>query len=121
MTILHNEEQPIDLKGLDSESHRCIDCGYNTFPGAPPRELAECLMNRDGQCPITITCDSEVYFVKDSVWKAAGMESWGGCLCVGCLERRIGRSLKPKDFDRNHIFNNPGLPRTERLADRLGY
>jgi hypothetical protein len=102
MTVLHNEEQPISLKGLQSEHHNCIDCGYNTFPGAPPRELAEFLMERDGAIPHTITEDSEIYIVKDKVWKAAGMEPYGGCLCVVCLERRIGRRLKPKDFDRNH-------------------
>jgi hypothetical protein len=37
------------------------------------------------------------------------MEPYGGCLCIGCLERRIGRKLKPKDFERNHPFNNSGL------------
>jgi hypothetical protein len=68
-----------------------------------------------------ISTDSEIYTVRDKVWKAAGMEGWGGCLCIGCLEKRIGRKLKPKDFDRNHAFNLPGLPRTERLRDRLGY
>jgi hypothetical protein len=47
MTILHKDE-PLDLKGLMSEHHNCIDCGHNTMPGAPPRELAEFLMNRDG-------------------------------------------------------------------------
>ena len=26
------------------------------------------------------------------------MEPYGGCLCIGCLEKRIGRKLKPKDF-----------------------
>jgi hypothetical protein len=120
MTVLHNVEPPLSLKGHGSESHDCIDCGYNTFPGSPPRELAEFLMNRDGEFEVTITGDSELYFVKDSVWKAAGMEPWGGCLCIGCLERRIGRKLKPKDFDRNHIFNRPVLPCTDRLRDRRG-
>src|SRR6516164_10227215 len=117
MTILHNEEQPLSLKGLMSEHHNCIDCGYNTHPGSPPRELAEFLMNLDGHAPITFTRDSEVYIVKNSVWKAAGLEPYGGCLCIGCLERRIGRRLKPKDFERDHSFNNPALPCTDRLRD----
>ena len=121
MTILHNVEPPLSLKGCHSESQCCIDCGYNTNPGAPPRELAEFLMNRDGEVPMTLTRDSEIYLVRNKVWKAAGMEPWGGCLCVGCLERRIGRRLKPKDFELDHVFNNPGLPRSDRLSDRLGY
>ena len=120
-TVLHNEEQPVSLVGLHSESQCCVDCGYNTNPGLPPRELAEFLMNRDGSAPMTFTCDSENYIVKHSVWKAVGIKPYGGCLCIGCLERRIGRKLKPRDFDRNHIFNSPDLPRTERLRDRLGY
>jgi hypothetical protein len=119
MTILHKDEQPLDLKRLHSESQCCIDCGYNTFPGCPPRELAEFLINRDGTFNTAYTEDSEVYMVRDSVWKAAGMEPYGGCLCVGCLEKRIGRKLKPKDFP-SHSFNNPGMPCTERLRDRRG-
>jgi hypothetical protein len=66
------------------------------------------------------TCDdkSEVYTVRDAVWKKAGMEPYGGCLCIGCLERRIGRRLKPKDFPRDHPFH--GLPGTPRLRNRRG-
>src|SRR5262249_40354418 len=121
MTILHKDKQPLDLKGLMSEHHNCIDCGYNTFPGSPPRELAEFLMNRDGSVPMTISDDSEVYIVRDAVWKKAGMEPYGGCLCIGCLACRIGRKLKPKDFVPDHPFNNPELPCTERLRDRREY
>jgi hypothetical protein len=120
VTILHNEEQPLSLKGLVSESQCCVDCGYNTNPGAPGRELAEFLTNRDGEYPWAVTPDSENYFVKNSVWKAAGMEPYGGCLCVGCLEHRIGRQLKPKDFDWRHPFNNREMPCTDRLRDRRG-
>jgi hypothetical protein len=41
---------------------------------------------------------------------------WGeGCLCIGCLEKRIGRRLKPKDFT-DHPFNQ--LPGTPRLLNR---
>ena len=118
MTILHKDKQPISMKGLYSEHHACIDCGMNTFPGAPPRELAEFLMNRDGVFPITISDKCEVYYVRDSVWKKAGMEPYGGCLCIGCLERRLGRRLKPKDFIR-HVFN--GLPGSARLLQRRKY
>ena len=100
MTILHSEEQPTDTKGVYSESHNCVDCGYNTAPGAPPSA-------------------SEVYMVRDTVWKAAGMEPYGCCLCVGCLEKRIGRRLKPGDFP-NHAFNSPNMACTERLRERRG-
>jgi hypothetical protein len=55
--------------------------------------------------------------VRDSVWKAAGLEPMGGCICIGCLEKRIGRQLRPKDFTR-HVFNS--MPGTERLLQRRG-
>jgi len=120
MTILHKDEQPVSLKGLQSEHHNCIDCGYNTNPGAAPRELAEFLMNRDGSVPMTYTSETEQFYVKDKIWKAAGMDPYGGCLCIGCLEKRIGRKLKPKDFLRSHTFNDPRWPCTDRLRDRRG-
>ena len=47
-----------------------------------------------------------------------GMEPTGGCLCVGCLEKRLGRSLRPKDFPRRDEFNI--LPGTKRLIERRG-
>jgi hypothetical protein len=61
---------------------------------------------------------SEVYTVRDAVWKKAGMEQMGGCLCIGCLEKRLGRKLKPKDFLRGHALNNPIFPGTPRLLRR---
>jgi hypothetical protein len=60
----------------------------------------------------------ETYFVHEHVWKAAGMEPWVGCLCIGCLEERIGRRLTPDDFP-DHAFNNYA-PRTPRLLERQG-
>jgi hypothetical protein len=120
MSALHLEKQPLSMKGVYSEHHCCIDCGFNTHPGAPPRELAEFLMNRDGTVPMTFTEDSEVYRVRNKVWKAAGMEPWGGCLCISCLERRIGRRLRPKDFEPGHPLNFPELPCTDRLRNRRG-
>jgi hypothetical protein len=37
------------------------------------------------------------FMVTDEVWAAAGDPQ--GCLCVGCLEERIGRRLTRADFD----------------------
>jgi hypothetical protein len=38
------------------------------------------------------------------------------CLCIGCLEKRIGRTLTPRDFPRKHPFNK--TPGTERFPVR---
>jgi hypothetical protein len=111
---------PGSLIGLQSDHHLCIDCGFNTAPGCSTRVEME-LAFMDGRDGIeqSFTSDSEIYMVKDKVWQAAGMEPYGGCLCIGCLEKRIGRRLRPKDFS-NHIFNSPAMPGTERLLQRRG-
>lgn len=40
------------------------------------------------------------YLVFRSTWKEANMQPRGGFLCVGCLERRLGRQLTSLDFPR---------------------
>jgi hypothetical protein len=109
----------VKLRGVYPETHRCADCGFDTAPGRPDRALAEVLLNLQGSSPMTLTWYDEMYMVRDTVWKAAGMEPWGGCLCVGCLEKRIGRKLGPKDFTK-HEFNSPDIPASMRLCDRQG-
>ena len=112
--------------GLVSESHLCIDCGFDTAPGLFDRAESEAIVAKMGKLwdagyampTQTIDDRSEVYMVRQTVWKAAGMAPWGGCLCIGCLEKRIGRRLSPKDFLRDHPFNQ--MPGTPRLLDRRG-
>jgi hypothetical protein len=100
-----------------TENWACIDCGVNTAPGMMnKKQLEHALAAANGQgIEIEINILSEVYMVKPAVWKAAGMDDFSGCLCVGCLERRLGRILNPKDF-LNHVFNS--LPGTKRLLAR---
>jgi hypothetical protein len=64
----------------------------------------------------SVTPDSEIYSVRNATWKRAGMGAFAGCLCIGCLERRIGRRLRPRDFKRGHPFNK--MPGTPRLLNR---
>jgi hypothetical protein len=129
MTTVKSSGFTQDLRGLIPESWACIDCGVKTAPGLKNRLQAEQAFaadwNNEG---IEQTVDdwSEVYMVKPAVWRAAGMgddkESWdktgtmSGCLCIGCLEKRIGRTLVPKDFMRDHAFQE--LPGTKRLLSR---
>jgi len=102
-----------DLSGLVPESWCCVDCGVNTAPGLSNRAEMEAWFNA-GHQSIEQTYDnrSEVYFVRAVIWQRAGMEPFGGCLCIECLEKRLGRQLKPKDFERGHELNMvPGTPR----------
>jgi len=103
-----------DLNDLVPESWACIDCDFDTAPGVMNRvQLEQTMVAIRAQ---TFGEYSEVYAVRVRVWKAARMAPTDGCLCIGCLEKRIGRRLKPADFPRNHPFNS--LPGTERLMSR---
>jgi hypothetical protein len=108
-----------------SESHLCIDCGFDTAPGNLNRaeaeeEIARQIAAGEKRLEFLATANerSEMFFVHDHVWRAAGMTDWSGCLCVGCLEKRIGRRLTPDDFS-NHVFNT-SFPGTPRLLERQG-
>lgn len=109
----------MDLTGLIPESWCCIDCGRNTAPGFRNRvEVEKAFAAGDDSVPQTTGGDAEVYTVRKAVWAKAGMEPYGGCLCIDCLEKRLGRELKPKDFQRDHPFGL--LPGTPRLMKRRG-
>jgi len=56
--------------------------------------------------------------VHDAVWARAGMYSNGGFLCIGCLEKRLGRTLRPSDFTDAPINNLDNPWQTERLVSR---
>lgn len=85
-------------------SYICTDCGVDTTPCTGKRGCRHA-----GRW--------EHYMVKDAIWTAANMKD--GFLCIGCLESRIGRRLKTKDFTAAPI-NRPGDSwHTPRLAERL--
>ncbi len=84
----------------------CDDCGMDTSPCTGRRGCRHI-----GRW--------ERYMVRDSVWKAAGMKGMdAGFLCIGCLERRLGRQLRPRDFKPNVPINYPDPWDTPRLAAR---
>ena len=92
------------------ETYACVDCGVNTAPGCKGRAEAHVDLAILGKVEQTIDDQTEMYIVHDRVWKAAKMESWGGCLCIGCLETRLGRRLKPRT-SRPIIHSCPCLER----------
>jgi hypothetical protein len=103
------------------ESWLCIDCGVNTAPGLLSGPALRIDLALNGKSKMTITNDSEIYHVKEAIWKQAGMRAWNGCLCIGCLEERIGRQLRPKDFARHDNKVWADKPCTERLLNRRGF
>ena len=44
------------------------------------------LMGKDGGVSMELNDESEIYHLRDAVWKAAGIAPFGGFLCIGCLE-----------------------------------
>jgi hypothetical protein len=99
------------------EHWRCVDCDWNTAPGIAGR--AALMAGVAGGVLSLHTDNQELYSVHDKVWRKAGNPR--GCLCIGCLEARLGRYLKPKDFEPDGPFNFPGIPASKRLRHRRGY
>jgi hypothetical protein len=74
----------------------CVDCGVDT-----------------GEI-------SEYYMVTDACWARAGMND--GCLCIGCLEERLGKRLTARNFSECPLnWRNTLLPghASPRLTSRL--
>jgi hypothetical protein len=76
------------------------------------------------------TCSiGEWYIVRDTVWElawASRRKSWHGkapgteILCLGCLERRLDRTLTADDFEPGVPVNDPNKRNASpRLRDRL--
>ena len=79
--LLDQEQEQCDCGTRDPVDYTdayCVDCGTDTLPLSGDR--------------------AEFYIVTAEVWAASGLAPNGGCLCVGCLEKRIGRQLTAADF-----------------------
>jgi hypothetical protein len=105
------------------ESWLCVDCSMNTHPGcrSGPEFRIAFALNPDHSETVTFDDKTEVYDVKHAIWKQARMRAWSGCLCIGCLEKRIGRQLTPKDFSWHDRRTWADMPCTERLLNRRGF
>jgi hypothetical protein len=86
-----------------------------------------CLSNCS-DCAVGTVALGEWYMVESEVWEQAWVgrrKPWQGripgqeILCIGCLERRIGRTLCADDFPDVPV-NNPRDPhKSQRLRERL--
>lgn len=61
----------------------------------------------------------EHYFTNAEVWFNEAKMPETGMLCIGCLEKRINRTLNKNDFTSAHINNPRRYAMTTRLADRI--
>lgn len=69
-------------------------------------------------CGVDTEAIDEYYMVADPVWKQVAHEV-DGHLCIGCLERRLGRTLHSGDFTDRPVNSTSQLPRSPRLTSRL--
>jgi hypothetical protein len=81
----------------------CVDCGASTTP-----------TNHMGR-PDRTGPGFEWYMVHDALWAQAGMPPNGGCLCVGCLELRLGRPLQRTDLT-DYPINDPSWLDSPRMS-----
>ena len=92
---MSNEMAKPDLQGRMPDSWACFDCVINTAPGLLNREQMEQALARDwADEGVNQTVDelSEVYTVKDKVWKAACMEAMAAvCASVALKSGSVGR------------------------------
>lgn len=69
-------------------------------------------------CSIDTGKIHEHYFIHTPLWISVVGNS-SGMLCVGCLEKRLGRKLTSTDFP-DVTINNPRFePKSQRLMERL--
>lgn len=60
----------------------------------------------------------EFYFINTNTWLTA-LGSKQGMLCIGCLEKRLGRELRQDDFP-NVTINSPRYgDKSQRLMQRM--
>lgn len=62
---------------------------------------------------------TEWFMVRDDIWSSIGLHEHDAVLCVGCLERMLGRELVRGDFADVEI-NEPHEIMSDRLLSRLG-
>jgi DNA protecting protein DprA len=109
------------LLGFDTVPYTRITVG--NLPGriGDRRRYCGCV---PGCVPECDACDTDTvdewFMVHDEVWAAAGLGEHEAVLCVGCLETRLGRELRPRDFAALPI-NAPVATDSDRLLDRMGY
>jgi hypothetical protein len=68
-------------------------------------------------CRIDTSTIGECYWLHGHVWAKVKAD---GCLCIGCVEKRLGRQLTRQDFDLTDIRNQPIVHQAKRLRDRFG-
>ena len=108
----------IELTETKTKSEAPVMQQLSLFPDLPvPRKTTfECM-----DCGIHTGSIHEFYMVTDEVWQSAVTNPFDrtGMLCIGCLEQRLKRTLKPDDFPDCRLNTiRGGTRKSKRLLDR---
>jgi hypothetical protein len=111
------------IEDLEEQIEELLDVDDDTPPVAPQ------IRTRCADCEVGTHTINEYYMVKDAVWRRAwvGRRQWWhdrlglDMLCIGCLERRLGRTLAQRDFiDCPVNTDGEEFPnKSARLRDRM--
>jgi hypothetical protein len=71
-------------------------------------------------CQLDTGQANEYFMLRDDVWALTGLSSQDGMLCIGCIERRIGRRLERADFAAVKMNHPKVFPMSQRLLERIG-
>lgn len=102
---------------LDEEAGEPADYTRLELAHMAAEALDELTDDRCFSCRTDTYASGEYYMVRPELWRTYGVE---GMLCIGCLERRVGRRLTPQDFIDAPINSEEFPDKSDRLKDRLG-
>jgi hypothetical protein len=85
------------------------------------------IVTRCCDCGLGTNTAGEWYMVKNSIWEQAWRgrrKAWHAVLgqavlCIGCLEKRLGRTLVASDFTKAEVNDPHKRNISERMRDRL--
>lgn len=69
-------------------------------------------------CNINTLHNGEYYMLKNKLWKQIA-DNKNGMMCIGCVENKLNRTLKRKDFTDAPVNNLEVFNKSDRLIDRL--
>ena len=83
----------------------------------PPEELARYGCN---DCGVNVVTIGEFYMLKPEIWNDQLGLGWDDNLCIGCLERRLGRKVTFLELNGGFLPHYPWTkPPSIRLQHRL--
>jgi hypothetical protein len=71
-------------------------------------------------CEVNVAAVGEFYMLDPKIWSGRLGLGWDDNLCIGCLERRLGRKISARDMSSFPSYDWMA-PASERLMDRLGF